>query len=254
MRSAISVKKLNLFTVVKHSSKIDLSIIIPIFNEEEGIEPTIDRIYQDAEKQPIKTLLNSFEVIAVDDGSFDNTNKVLNKLKKRHNNLRIIKHSSNKGLGAAILTGVRYSKKKFITYLPADGQAFLSEISSGLRVAPFSDLVLTYRGKREDYNPYRHLLSNSLMISMRIFFGLKFKDYNWVHIYKRSLFDNIKVKSKGVFYLAEIVVRANQNGVKILEARAKYHPRSTGYSKNARLKIVIKTLIDLLKLWKELKI
>lgn len=235
------------------TSKIDLSIIVPTFNEEEGIKPTVVRIYKDANKQPIKKLINSFEVIVVDDGSFDNTNKILNDLKKRYRKLKVIKHSSNKGLGASIMTGVKYSKKRFITYLPADGQVFLSEISEGLKTTPFSDLVLTYRGKREGYNPYRHLLSNSLMISMRIFFGLKFKDYNWVHIYKRTLFNSIKVKSKGVFFLAEVVARANQGGFKILEAQAKYHPRATGYSKNARPKIVIRTLIDLLKLWIELK-
>ena len=240
--------------MVKNLSKIDLSIIIPTFNEEEGIEPTIDRVYHDAKKQPIKSMLSSFEVIAINDGSFDHTKNVLDKIKKKYKNLRIINHNSNKGLGASILTGVKNSKKKFITYLPADGQAFLNEISGGLQKAPFADLVLTYRGKREDYNSYRNLLSSSLMISMRIFFGLKFKDYNWVHIYKRSLFSKITVKSKGVFYLAEIVVRAKEHGYKILEAQAKYHPRSTGYSKNARLIIVIKTLTDLFKLWIELKI
>ena len=181
--------------MVKNFSKIDLSIIIPTFNEEEGIEPTIDRVYHDAKKQPIKSMLSSFEVIAINDGSFDHTKNVLDKIKKKYKNLRIINHNSNKGLGASILTGVKNSKKKFITYLPADGQAFLNEISGGLQKAPFADLVLTYRGKREDYNSYRNLLSSSLMISMRIFFGLKFKDYNWVHIYKRSLFSKITVNS-----------------------------------------------------------
>lgn len=240
--------------MVKNPSKIDLSMIVPTFNEEEGIKPTVVRIYKDANKNPIKKLINTFEVIVIDDGSFDNTHQVLDNLKKGYKQLKIIRHSSNKGLGASIITGVRYSKKEFITYLPADGQVFLREILEGLKVAPFSDLVLTYRGKREGYNPYRHLLSNSLMISMRIFFGLKFKDYNWVHIYKRDLFKSIKVKSKGVFYLAEIVARTHKAGLKILEAQAKYHPRSTGYSKNAKLRVVIKTLIDLFKLWIELKL
>lgn len=89
---------------------------------------------------------------------------------------------------------------------------------------------------------------------MKLFFGLSFRDYNWVHIYKKDLFKSIKIKSKGVFYLAEVIARTNKAGFKILEAKAKYHPRTTGYAKNAKPKIVIRTLIDLLKLWIELNL
>lgn len=240
--------------MAKKSSRIDISIIIPVFNEEAGIIPTIVRIYEDAKENSIKKLIKTFEVIIIDDGSFDNTNKILARLKTKYSQLKIIRHSFNKGLGAAIITGVKFARKKFVTYLPADGQVFLREISEGLKVAPFSDLVLTYRGKRKGYNSYRYLLSNSLMISMKLFFKLNFKDYNWVHIYRRSLFKSIKTQSKGVFYLAEIVARTHGKGFKILEVKAKYHPRSTGYSKNARPLIVIRTLIDLFKLWMELKL
>ncbi len=254
MRLNISVKQLEHFTVAKHTSKIDLSIIVPAFNEEEGVESTIIRIYKDASSSSINRLVNTFEVIAVDDGSYDNTHRILASLKKRYKGLKVIRHRFNKGLGASIMTGAEYSKKKYITYLPADGQVFLSEIMEGIQVAPLSDLVLTYRGKREGYNPYRHFLSNSLMISMKLFFGLNFKDYNWVHIYNRNLLRTIKTKSMGVFYLAEVVVRAKKEGLKILEAQAEYHPRSTGYSKNAKPRIVIRTLIDLLKLWIEVKL
>lgn len=238
--------------MVKFSSKLDLSIIVPTFNEEGGIEKTIDEIYKDATKAMVNKLLNSFEVIVVNDGSFDQTGDILIRLKKGFKDLRVVNHKFNQGLGASILTGVRYSKKTVLTYLPADGQVFLREISAGLQAVPLADFVLTYRGRRADYNPYRHLLSNTLMISMKIFFGLNYRDYNWVHIYKKDLFKRVKVKSKGVFYLAEVVARAHQAGAKIVEAEAKYHPRSSGYSKNAKLKVALATLRDMFKLWMEL--
>lgn len=239
--------------MTKDSSKIDLSIIVPTFNEEEGIGKTIAEIFKDLKSIPIKKLINTFEVIVVDDGSFDNTIKELQRIKKNYK-IKIIRHKFNQGLGAAIMTGIKHSTKEFATYLPADGQVFLREISKGLERAATADLVLTYRGKRKDYNPYRHLLSNTLMVSMRLFFGLNYKDYNWVHIYKTKLFKKIKTKSKGVFYLAEIVTRIHEAGLKILEAEAKYHPRSTGRSKNARLTVALATLRDLFKLWIELKV
>lgn len=233
---------------------VDLSIIVPTFNEEDGIEQTVEEIYKDVSEKGVKKIIKSFEVIVVDDGSFDHTPQILQNLKKRFKKLKIVKHNSNQGLGASIITGVENSNKRFITYLPADGQVFLREILEGLKAAPDADFVLTFRDKRKGYNPYRYLLSGTLMVSMKVFFGLSFKDYNWVHIYRRSLFKSIATKSKGVFYLAEIVARAKEGGFKIAEAQAKFHPRSSGYSKNARLSVVIRTLIDLFRLWIELKI
>lgn len=234
------------------NSKIDLSIIVPTFNEEAGIGKTIIEIFKDAKKTPIKEVINSFEVVIVDDGSSDNTAKELEKIKRKYK-ITIIKHRFNQGLGAAIITGIKHTTKDFVTYLPADGQAFLREIIQGLKVAVYADLVLTYRGKRADYNPYRHLLSNTLMVFMKIFFGLHYQDYNWVHIYRTAAFKKIKTKSAGVFFLAEAVVRMHRAGFRIVEAQAKYNPRSTGYSKNARLSVALATLRDLYKLWMELK-
>lgn len=238
--------------MIKKNSKIDITIIVPVYNEEDGIIYAINEIYKDSNLSQIKKIINTFEVIVIDDGSFDNTPLILQKLKKRYN-LKIIRHKFNQGLGASIKTGIHHATKKYITYIPADGQAFLREISKGLEIAPQADLILTYRGKRSDYNPYRHILSNSLMICMKVFFNLNFRDYNWVHIYKKGMFKSVKTKSKGVFYLGEVVVRSNHAGFKILEAEASYNPRSTGISKNAKLSVALQTLKDLFRLWLELK-
>lgn len=238
----------------KRSSQISLSIVVPVFNEEDGVEKTIVEILKDTKRDNIKRLIRAPEIIVVNDGSWDNTYRILQIMKKKYPQIKILTHKINQGLGASLMTGIKNSSREFVTYLPADGQVFLREISKGLKVADKADLVLTYRGQRIDYSSYRHLLSNTLTIAMKLLFRLNFRDYNWVHIYKRKLFKSIKIRSKGVFYLAEVVVRTKEKGFKILEAQAQYHPRSTGYSKNANPKIVIRTLIDLFKLWIELKL
>lgn len=233
---------------------IDLSIIIPTFNEEDGIRKAVNDVYKDANSAPLRKILKSFEVIVVDDGSKDRTNKILQKIKNKYPNLTVIRHVKNLGLGAAIMSGVGKAKKGYVTYLPADGQAFLREITKGLNLAKDADLILTYRGRRVDYDSYRSLLSNALMILMRILFGLGYIDYNWVHIYKKDLFKHIIPKSKGVFFLAEVVVKTHNANFTILEAEAKYHPRKSGYSKNAKVSVVARTLKDLFKVWLELKL
>lgn len=239
---------------MSNKTLVDLSIIVPAYNEEEGIKDTVLAIFKDSKKNPIKKLIGKLEIIVVDDGSTDKTFERAKKLIRRYRNLKLVKHKRNQGLGSSIKTGILNSKYNFITYLPADGQAFLREIEGGLKLAPKADLVLTYRGKRIDYNSYRNILSNTLMLSMKLLFGLNYTDYNWVHIYKKDLFKKIKVNSNGVFFLAEIVIRTHNAQLFIAETQAKYNPRNSGYSKNARIPVVIRTLIDLVKLWKELKL
>ncbi len=240
--------------MLKYSPKLNLSIIVPAFNEEDGIKDTILTIFNDAKIPSIKKLLGKLEVIVVDDGSNDKTFDYAKDLTKRFKNLRIIKQKRNQGLGASIKTGILNSKNEFVTYLPADGQAFLREIGEGLKLISSADLVLTYRGERTDYNSYRNILSNTLMIFMKILFNVNYKDYNWVHIYRKKVFKKVNVKSDGVFFLAEVVIRFENANLSILEAKAKYNPRNTGFSKNARIVVVLRTLTDLLKLWNELKL
>ncbi len=238
--------------MVNHS-KINLSIIVPTFNEEGGIGKAISEIHRDLTKPAFKKTVSNSELLIVDDGSYDKTADILKNLKNKFK-FKLIKHKSNQGLGASIITGVQHATYEYVTYLPADGQVFLREIIPGLKKASYADLILTYRVNKIDYNPYRHVLSNALTFAMKLFFGLNYIDYNWVHIYKRNLFKDIKVKSQGVFFLGEIIVRIHEEGYKILEVKADYHPRTTGYSKNARLTVVLRTLKDLFELWYELKV
>jgi len=93
---------------------MDLSIVIPVFNESESIESLIDEIVN-----YVKDL--KYEIVVVDDYSSDNTLDVLLKLK--HENLcRIIKHSENFGQSSAIFSGVKESRSKVIATLDGDGQ------------------------------------------------------------------------------------------------------------------------------------
>jgi len=228
---------------------INLTIIVPSFNEELNLELTIKTIITDAQKY-----LSSFEVIIVDDGSTDNTQKIALHIKNNYANIYLVTHKKNLGLGAAILSGVKVARYNLITYLPADGQAYLRDIINGLQIAQNADLVLTYRLRRSDYTALRKLLSLSLTILMRIFFGLRYKDYNWVHIYKKHIFSKIEISTKSVFFLGEIVIKAHQQRMKIAEVESVYRPRRSGVSKTAKFRIVSIAFLDLLRVWYSLYI
>lgn len=229
---------------MKIFSNINLTIIIPCFNEELDLEHTIKTNINDA-----KRYLKNFEIIVVNDGSTDDTLKIAERLDKKYSNIRIITHKKNLGLGAAIQSGVKISRYDLITYLPGDGQVYVGDIIVGLQKAKDADLVLTYRKNRSDYTLYRKFLSFCLTILIRILFGLKYKDYNWVHIYKKIIFSRIEIKSNGVFFLGEIVIKAHREHLKIVEAESIYRPRRSGTSKTAKFQTILKAFFELLAIW-----
>jgi len=95
---------------------MDLSIIVPIFNEKENIEDLIEEIYQSIDS------FIKFEVVIIDDASDDNSLQLLKSLKEEYSSLRIIRHEENYGQSSAIRTGVSVANAKWIATIDGDGQ------------------------------------------------------------------------------------------------------------------------------------
>jgi len=94
---------------------MDISVIIPVFNEEENIETLLNEI-----KHSLKEI--NFEVIVVDDNSSDQTLNILKELRVKNKKLRILSHQKNYGQSVAIRTGIRAAKNDTIVTLDGDGQ------------------------------------------------------------------------------------------------------------------------------------
>ena len=129
---------------------MDLSVVIPVCNEEESIGILIEEITQ--------ALVQKYqhEIIVVDDGSTDKTLEVLSKIKKDLPTLRVIKHLQNSGQSTAVRTGVQHANSNWIATLDGDGQndpADIPNLYSELVDNQNSDpwlVVAGYRKKRKD--------------------------------------------------------------------------------------------------------
>jgi len=125
---------------------VNISVIIPTFNEEKAIGDTIERILAVCKKIKEKT-----EVIVVDDGSTDNTANLL-----KNSDVILLKHTQNIGYGAAIKTGIRKAKGEWILICDADGTYPIEDIPRLLEFNETYDMIVGARtGKKIKIPAYR---------------------------------------------------------------------------------------------------
>ncbi len=224
-----------------------ITIAIPAYNEEENIEKVIKNCLQDLPKY-----FKDYEVLVVDDGSRDQTGRIIDRVTEKNKKVRVI-HQPNGGYSKAMAVGIQNAKKDFVAYLPADGQYFVKDMAKMYPYMESSDIVLGYRGIRKDYNMYRKILSYGYLFFLRILFGINVKDLNGPTIWRTSEVKKLKkiysIHSKGVFILAEIVARFTKKGLRISEAPSVYRSRMGGKVKNTKFKVVRNTYEDAFKVW-----
>lgn len=206
-----------------------LSVIVPVYNEAKTIRQILEKI----NAVPIDK-----EIIAVNDGSADGTEKILNEIK--YNNLKVIHHSSNRGKGAAFLTGLAHAQGEYVIIQDADLEYDPNDylkLMQALKVYK-ADIVLGARFKEGYHGLLIHKLGNRLLTALlNSFFGLKLNDC--FTCYKLFLRDNISffnLHEQDFTIEIEIIAKAAKRSLKILEVPVSYHPRSYSEGKKIRCK------------------
>lgn len=223
-------------------SDYSISIVIPVYNEEEIIESSVlKNLY----------LLNSsnvdYEIIIVNDGSFDRSGEIIQKLSESYN-VKVIEHTHNMGFGAAIRTGIHYSEKDYILCVPADSPLEKENFFAFKSNFGVADILVSYRRKRLGYTWWMHLNSIIYHKLITFLFDMNLKDYNWIHMYHRRVFleGKVNIEYDGIFMLAEVLIKAQRYSYTFVEFPVDQTQRITGDASAAKLKNIIRTLKELL--------
>ncbi len=143
----------NVTESAQRSRELDISVILPVYEEAEMIQELVPEIILKLEEESLL-----FEVITVDDGSRDETLTILRGLKDEYpDRLQLVRHLYNKGNGSALRTGTRIAKGEIVVYMDSDGQHWPDEIPKLLSEIPPYDLVIGYRTKMYQGKWYRNL-------------------------------------------------------------------------------------------------
>lgn len=219
-----------------------VSIVIPVFNESEGVSLLFESLAK------LETGLQEaceFEFVLVDDGSQDSTAELLEAAAEPHMNYRVIRHGANRGIAAAIYTGLLNSSHEIVVSIDADGSydSFLIE-----KMLPHFDGhidLLTAspyhpQGSVENVPAWRLLLSQCASKLYRIAMRKKLYCYtSCFRLYRRSRFLDMPPEFNGFIGVAELIWKADSRGLGIAEFPATLRTRQVGKSK---MKIARSTL------------
>ncbi|MBN1672951.1 MAG: glycosyltransferase family 2 protein [Kiritimatiellae bacterium] len=222
-----------------------LSVIVPAYNERDCVASLVK-----AAHAALQTIAPSFEIVIVDDGSTDGTTEIADTLAAELPSVRTI-HQPNRGMGNAILTGLREVRGELVTFMPADGQFAPADIAVYLRKIQDADVVVGRRQNRRGVSLYRRVVSRIFMLAVRLMFHLPVRDVNWVHLYRRQVLAGLQIQSQGVFFLGEIVVRTHHAGFRIVDVPVGFLSRAGGQAKNCRPKVILQTVREMFRVWRE---
>jgi glycosyltransferase involved in cell wall biosynthesis len=222
-------------------SRFSVSIIIPAYNEEEIIARAVQQAYT-----ILSTKEEAFEIIIVDDGSTDNTAKILMQNFRHYPEISIYHKKTNGGFGSAIRCGIKLSKNKFIFCVPVDSPLTEELYIAFSTNAQKADIIVSYRREKIGYSIGKHINSYVYHKLISILFDLQLQDYNWIHMYHRKIFDegNITIEYDGIFMLAEVLIKAHRKKFTFFEIEVEQTERLTGIATASKLSAIIKTLLD----------
>ncbi|CAN2044482.1 hypothetical protein GMMP1_130026 [Candidatus Magnetomoraceae bacterium gMMP-1] len=206
-----------------------VSIILAIHNEDYNIPIVLKSL-----EKVKKDLQYDMEVIAVNDGSTDNSLYQINKALKKYDFLKIINHPYKMGLTTVVESAIRIASGDIIMFFPCDMESHPNEDIPKL-LKPIEegyDVAAGMRIGRADGKLITSRMGNFLISKI---FGLNLHDINWVKAMTREAVDTMVLKYYWVRYM---LLFPHFHGMKIAEVETNWYPRTYGHSKYGPLRLI----------------
>jgi len=213
----------------ERDENVDLSLVMPCYNEEDVLPLSIPPLLHLCEKLALR-----YEVILVNNGSWDSTPQVIDSFISQGYPVRRVDVSVNQGYGWGILCGMKQARGEYIAYLCCDGQIVAEDV-----VLTYQAIQGTERGviakvrrvNRAD-GLWRSFMSGLFNMMFFIMYGAITPDVNGVpKIFHRDDLQHLRPISKDAFIDPELMVKAKVLGLKIIEVPTVFYKRPGGSSK-----------------------
>ena len=216
-----------------------LSVVIPVYNEEESIPILFDRLITVLDRLP-----HAFEIVAVDDGSTDRSVARLTDCARKRSEFKVVEFRRNYGQTAALMAGIDHSSGDVIVTIDADLQNDPEDIPILLeRLESGADVVSGWRKNRQDAAVRRTFVSRVANRLISTVSGVKLNDYGCtLKAYRRDVLQGVRLYGEMHRF---VPIYASWMGAKVVEEPVRHHGRRFGTSKYG-LERTLKVLLDLM--------
>lgn len=223
---------------------MNISVVIPLLNEKESLRELTDSL-----KDVMKSYNFSYEIIFIDDGSFDNSWDIIEELSSKSDTIKGIKFHRNYGKSQALHAGFIKSQGKVVFTMDADLQDDPKEIPAmyDMIMNDNFDLVSGWKKKRYDSVIFKNIPSKIFNFAARTTSGIKLNDFNCgLKAFKKDVIKSINVYGEMHRYIP--ILAKNEGYKKIGEKIVNHRPRKYGKTKFGPSRFLY-GFLDLLTIW-----
>lgn len=222
---------------------MNLSIVIPVYNEVENIGEILRRV---------RSTELADEIVIVDDGSRDGTRDALQKLDGQ-NLIRVILHERNQGKGAAVMTGLRAARGDVLLiqdadleYDPRDYPVLLRPIEEGVADVVYGSRFL---GAPHRVTMFWHMIANKLLTLMtNILYNTILTDMETGYkVFRREVLEGMHIRAKRFDFEPEFTAKVLKRNYRIFEVPISFNPRDYSQGKKIKLKDAFEAVWTLLR-------
>lgn len=222
---------------------MNLSVVIPVYNEADNIREILKRV----EAQKLAS-----EIIVVDDGSTDGTRKILAEL-DGNQTVRVILHEHNKGKGAAVVTGFQAARGEILLiqdadleYDPRDYPQILKPIEEGIADVVYGSRFL---GGPRRVAMFWHMIANKMLTTMtNVLYNTILTDMETGYkVFRRGVIDGMTIHSRRFDFEPEFTAKVLKRHYRIFEVPITFNPRDYSQGKKIKLKDAFAAVWTLMK-------
>lgn len=233
--------------MTKDASKpqVGLTIFFPAYNDSGTIASLVIAAHKTAQR-----LTSDFEILIINDGSADNTAAIADELARTYPEVKAIHHVKNRGYGGALRSGFSTASKDLIFYTDGDGQYDPEELQAlWPHLTDDVDLVNGYKISRSD--PWHRIVIGRVYHhTVKLLFGLRVRDVDCdFRLMRRSIFEQVHLRHDSGVICLEMMKKITDAGFQIAEVPVHHFHRAFGRSQFFNVRRLVRTAVDVGKLW-----
>lgn len=221
---------------------------MPAFNEAPLLAASMAALRAELDASALR-----YEIVLVDDASTDGTSAIADELAATGAFMRVVHHAVNGGIGAGIRTGIAAAHGELLIVSPVDSPLRADELRAYVATSADCDIVVGRRDRRAGYTWWMRAGAAAYPALLRLLFRVPLHDFNWIHLYRKQIFERITIEYGGIVFLAEVLIKAHDAGFRLRELPVRMQARTTGRPTISRPRVIWHTATRVLALWWRLR-